>query len=76
MPLTKNLFCLKLNNTYDLFQSFQDMNNLLQEKRKLIAEMANSDLENLDTVFEISQNDLDVDNKTILLDMILNGMFL
>lgn len=52
------------------------MNNLLQEKRKLIAEMANSDLENLDTVFEISQNDSDVDNKTILLDMILNGMFL
>jgi len=49
-----------------------DMNNLLQEKRKLIAEMANSDLENLDTVFEISQNDSDVDNKTILLDMILN----
>ena len=41
------------------------MNNLLQEKRKLIAEMANSDLENLDTVFEISQNDSDVDNKTI-----------
>ena len=76
MPLTKNHFYLKLNNTYDLFQSFQDMNNLLQEKRKLIAEMANSDLENLDTVFEISQNDLDVDNKTILLDMILNGMFL
>jgi len=49
-----------------------NMNRLLQEKRKLIAEMANLDLENLDTVFELSQNDTEVDNKTIMLNMILN----